>query len=83
MSKLAKIVVTIIIVIVFSLLFSAISGMASDAGQETSGIFGLIVFAGLIGALRAVWKKPKNKADAEGKNSDVNKTDNNNEIKNR
>ena len=45
--------------ILFFIIFGAIAGSMSDAGR-TPGILGLIVFGALIGALRAIWKKPKN-----------------------
>ncbi len=57
MSKLAKVFVTIIVVLLFIVIFAAISGIRSETGHHTPGIFGLVVFAALIGALRAIWKK--------------------------
>ena len=59
MSQLSKILITAGIVFLFIIVFSAIAGAASDVGR-TPGIFGLIAFGALIGALRAIWKKPKN-----------------------
>lgn len=59
MSELSKILATIGVVVLFVIIFGAIVGSMSDAGQ-TPGILGLIVFGALIGALRAIWKKPKN-----------------------
>ena len=59
MNKLSKILVTIIVVFLFFIVFGAIAGVMSEAGR-TPGILGLIVFGALIGALRAIWKKPKN-----------------------
>ncbi len=56
MSKLSKILVTIVIVIVFIAVFAVITGIRSDAGNSTPGILGLIAFAGMIGGIRAVWK---------------------------
>ena len=58
MSKLSKILVTIGVVFLFFIIFGVIAVAASDAGR-TPGILGLIVFGALIGALRAIWKKPK------------------------
>lgn len=60
MSKASKIIVTIVIVVVFIVLFAVIVGVRGDAGHSTPGPFGLIVFFGMIGAIRAVWKKDKN-----------------------
>jgi hypothetical protein len=59
MSQLSKIMVTIGVVFLFIIFFGAIAGTMSDAGR-TPGILGLIVFGSMIGALRAIWKKPKN-----------------------
>ncbi len=66
MSSLAKTLVTIGILIVFFLIFGAIVG-SSQSGRP--GIIGLILFAGLIGALRAIWKKPKG-TNSHNDNSD-------------
>ena len=57
MSKASKIIVTIVIVVVFIALFTIIVGVRGDAGHSTPGPIGLIVFFGMIGAIRAVWKK--------------------------
>lgn len=59
MSQLSKFLVTVGVVFLFFIIFGAIAGSMSDAGR-TPGILGLIVFGALIGALRAIWKKPKN-----------------------
>ena len=59
MSQLSRILVTVGVVFLFFIIFGAIAGSISDAGR-TPGILGLIVFGALIGALRAIWKKPKN-----------------------
>ena len=55
MSKTAKYLVTALVVFLFIVIFGAISVASSNAGR-TPGIVGLIVFAGLIGAIRAIWK---------------------------
>lgn len=60
MTKTAKIIITIVAIVLFFLLFSTIVSARQSAGAKTPGLLGLILFAGLIGALRAVWKKPKN-----------------------
>ena len=59
MEKGAKIIVTIIIVVVFIGLSAVVTGIRNDVGAATPGIFGIILFAALIGGLRAVWKKDK------------------------
>lgn len=64
MSQLSKILTTVGVVFLFFIIFGVIAGAASNAGR-TPGIFGLIVFGGLIGALRAIWKKPKNEDNNE------------------
>lgn len=56
MSKTAKYLVTALVIFIFIIIFAAIAGVRSDAGNSTPGIFGLLVFAGLIGAIRAIWK---------------------------
>lgn len=60
MTKVSKIVVTIVIIIAFMVIFGIIVGVRGDNGNSTPGILGLIVFAGMIGAIRAVWKKDDN-----------------------
>lgn len=57
MSKVSKIIVTILVVVVFIALFAVIVGVRESSGAHTPGLLGLIIFAGLIGAIRAVWKK--------------------------
>lgn len=59
MNKASKIIVTIVIIVVFIFLYAIIVGVRSEAGNSTPGILGLVVFAGMIGAIRAVWKKDK------------------------
>ena len=67
MSKTAKYLVTALVIFLFIIIFAAIVGVRSDAGNSTPGIFGLLVFAGLIGALRAIWKS---KSQEDNNNSD-------------
>lgn len=59
MEKGTKIIVTVIIVVVFIGLSAVVTGIRSDSEAATPGIFGIILFAALIGGLRAVWKKDK------------------------
>jgi hypothetical protein len=59
MSQLSKILVTVGVVFLFIIVFGAIAAATSGAGQ-TPGVFGLIAMGALIGALRTIWKKPKN-----------------------
>ena len=60
MNTTTKIIVTIVVIVVFIFLFGVIVGVRGDNGNSTPGLFGLIVFAGLIGAIRAIWKKDNN-----------------------
>lgn len=55
----SKIIVTIGILIIFFFLFGIIVYANQDGG--TPGLLGLILFAGLIAGLRAVWKKNESK----------------------
>ena len=60
MEKSTKIILTIVLVVVCIVIFAAISGMRSAAGNSTPGILGLIVVAGTIGGIKAIWKKSDN-----------------------
>lgn len=62
MNKTAKILVTICIVLVFFLLFAAIVGIS---GHKTPGFLGLILFAAVLGAIRAIWKSKKKDDDSD------------------
>lgn len=59
MSKLSKVIVTIVVIVVFIVLTAVIQIVREDAGYQTHGIMGLIVFGAMIGALCAVWRKKK------------------------
>ncbi|RFN58812.1 hypothetical protein [Marixanthomonas ophiurae] len=52
----SKVIVTIGIIIGFIFLFGVI--VASSKGGGTPGFLGLILFAGMVAGIRAVWKKP-------------------------
>ena len=73
MSKTAKILVTVLVIVVFIILFGAIVGVRSDAGHTTPGILGLIVFAGVIGAVRAIWKSKSSDDNADSNRSTLQK----------
>lgn len=60
MDKLGKVIVTIVVVVLFFVVFAVIVGVREDNGAHTPGIIGLAAFAGLIAALRAIWKKDDN-----------------------
>lgn len=69
MSKTAKVLVTILILVVFTILFAAITG-ATGGGPS---FIALILFAGLIGAIRAIWKKPKQTEESDMNDSTLQK----------
>ena len=60
MEKSTKIILTVVIIVVFIILSAVVTGIRSDSRAATPGIFGIILFAALIGGLSAVWKKDKN-----------------------
>ena len=68
MSKFTKVLVTIGVVLISMFIIGVIGGIRSDAGYNTPGFLSLIFFAAMIGALRAIWKKPK-KEDENDNNS--------------
>ena len=57
MSKSAKVILTIVVVVLFIVLSAVITGIRSDAGNATPGILAIVLFALLIIALRTIWKK--------------------------
>lgn len=57
MSKISKIIVAVVVVVIFIALFAVVTGVRSDAGAATPGFLGIVLFAGMIVALRAVWKQ--------------------------
>ena len=60
MNKLAKVLVTIGIVLVFFLLFALLNAVRQESGHRTPGFIGIILLAAAYGAIRAIWKKGKN-----------------------
>ena len=58
MKSTLKVLVTIIVIVLFIAIFAVIVGVNSDQGKGP-GLIGLILFAGLIGALASIWKKKK------------------------
>lgn len=63
MNKTAKIIISVVAVFVVFMIFAAMAGAASDAGGHVPGIIGLILFGGLYGGLKAMWKEDKKKDD--------------------
>ena len=71
MDKFTKILVTLVVVGLFIVFFAVFTAAGASEGRHTPGIIGLVLFAGLIGALRAIWKKKGNKTNND-KNDDNN-----------
>lgn len=71
MNKMAKVLVTIVVVIVFLLLLSVLGnyGLAAGISTQAVGVFALMLIAALIGILRSIWKKDK--SDNGDNNSSV------------
>ncbi len=59
MSTSVKILVTIGAVFLYIIIATPIIAAMKESGQS-SGFVGLILLIALIGAIRAIWKKPKN-----------------------
>lgn len=57
LSKSTKVILTIVVVVLFIVLSAIIIGIRSDAGNTTSGVLAIILFALLIFALRFIWEK--------------------------
>ena len=72
MSKSAKVLVTIGAIFLYIIIATPITAAMKESGQS-SGFIGLILLVALIGAIRAIWKKPKNegKKDDDENNSSV------------
>lgn len=68
MSKFTKTVVTIGVCFLFYILFTVTIITRESSGRNTPGILGIILFVGLIGAIRAIWKKRDN--DSDNNNND-------------
>ena len=67
MSKSAKILVTIGAILLYILIATPITASLKESGKSP-GIVGIILLAALIGALTAIWKKPKNNDDENDSN---------------
>lgn len=67
MSKMAKIIVTIGAIIIYIIVATVIVASIKESGGSSSFI-SLILLVALIGAIRAIWKKPKDD-DANRDNS--------------
>ena len=69
MNRTAKIIISVVAVFVVFVFFTAMAGAASDAGGHVPGIIGLILFGGLYGGLKAMWKEEKKKDEDGNKNN--------------
>lgn len=56
MNKVNKVIATVLVVVVFFVVFAVIVGIRTDNGRSTPGIIGLAVGIGAIAALRTIWK---------------------------
>jgi len=63
MSNTSKVIVTIGIIIGFLFFFGLLTASRSSGGDKTPGIFGIILFVGMISGIKTVWKKEKNNDD--------------------
>ena len=79
MNKLTKVLISVIAVFVVLLVATILAGAASEAGHHMPGIIGIILFAGLYGGLKAMWKGDKKSKDEKKDISDIN-DDNSNSI---
>ncbi len=63
MSNTSKVLVTIGIIIGFLFFFGLLTASRNSNGDKTPGIFGMILFVGMIAGIKAVWKKEKDNDD--------------------
>lgn len=63
MSNTSKVLVTIGIIIGFLFFFGLLTASRTSGGNSTPGIFGIILFVGMIAGIKAVWKKEKDNDD--------------------
>lgn len=66
MSKSAKVLVTIGAIFLYIIIATSITAAMKESGQS-SGFIGVILLVALIGAIRAIWKKPNNDIDNKNK----------------
>lgn len=60
MSKLSKVIVTLVIIAVYVVVNVLFFIASTQAGRShTPGLIGMILLLGMIAALRAVWKKDR------------------------
>ncbi|MDM1346508.1 hypothetical protein [Myroides marinus] len=61
MSRVSKVIVTVVIIFVWILITGLLT--AANGGNGRLGIIGFILAFGVIAAIRSVWKKEKNNHD--------------------
>lgn len=71
MNSFAKLLVTIVVIVLFLALFGALVGVRESSGHSTPGFLGVILLLAVIGAVRAIWKSGKNDEDKNDSNSSV------------
>ncbi|MBQ8424310.1 MAG: hypothetical protein IJY36_08685 [Coprobacter sp.] len=68
MKNISKVLVTIVVIFVFLLLYVPIVG-SSSSGRP--GLIGLILFVGLIGGIRAIWKSSTKDKSSNDKDDSI------------
>lgn len=64
MKKTSKIIITAISIIVFFLVSILLGALAQANGRSSTGLLGIVLLLGLVGALKAIWKKDKNPSNS-------------------
>ncbi|MCM1502075.1 MAG: hypothetical protein NC115_05345 [Bacteroidales bacterium] len=64
MNTFSKILVTIAVIVVWLILSVLNNAIRQESGHQTPGIIGMVLLIGMIGAIRAVWKKKGDKNDS-------------------
>ena len=65
MSKFAKILVTLGVILIFYLLFALIIVAGGNSDNSTPGILGLILLSTLLSAICAIWRNDKKNGKEE------------------
>lgn len=71
MSKAGKIAATLVVLLVFIILFSIVVGVRTDAGGSTPGFIGLILFVAVVFGIRAIWKSEKKEDKKDDDSSSI------------
>lgn len=70
MKKSAKVLLTIGAIFLYILIATPIIGGMKESGHST-GLIGIILLAALIGAIRAIWKKPNDENENNKDDSSI------------